>query len=312
MIIYSFCVNDHILLVKSVFEILRKETLYANLEKCTLCTHEVVFLGYVVSSHEVKFDKEKWEEIQERVFEALKDRLTHAPILVLPNFVKSFELECDASNVDIGVFLFQEGHPIAYFCEKLKGAHLNYSTYEKDLYACVRALHVWQHYLLPKEFVIHSDHESLKNLRDQGKLSKRHAKWHKKGKLNIMVDALSRRYAFIFMFETKLLGLRFLKELCENDIDFGEAFALYVNSVNDGHFRHDGILFKEKRLYVPKRFIRYLLVNEAHEGGLMHLFWPHMKKDIHHICERSIMCRMAKCKSTPDGFYTPLPIPTTP
>ncbi|RDX71639.1 hypothetical protein CR513_48984, partial [Mucuna pruriens] len=36
---------------------------------------------------------------------------------------------------------------------------------------------VWQHYMLPKEFVIHNDHETLKHLRGQNKLNKRHAKW---------------------------------------------------------------------------------------------------------------------------------------
>lgn len=68
----------------------------------------------------------KWGEKQEQAFDPLKDRLTPAPILALPNFAKSFELECDASNVGIGAVLMQEGHPIAYFSEKLSGAALNY------------------------------------------------------------------------------------------------------------------------------------------------------------------------------------------
>ena len=114
-----------------------------------------------------------WEHKHQIAFETLKDRLTHAPILHLPNFANSFELECDASNVGIGAVLLQEGHPIAYFSEKLKGACLNYSTYDKELYALVRSLQTWQHYLLPKEFVIHSDHESLKHLKGQGKLNKK-------------------------------------------------------------------------------------------------------------------------------------------
>ncbi|RDX99588.1 hypothetical protein CR513_17342, partial [Mucuna pruriens] len=65
ILIYSTCLNDHLLHLKSVLEILRKETLYSNLEKCTFCTHEVVFLGYVVGSHGVKVDEKKIKVIQE-------------------------------------------------------------------------------------------------------------------------------------------------------------------------------------------------------------------------------------------------------
>ena len=71
----------------------------------------------------------------------------------------------------------REGCPIAYFSEKLSGAALNYPTYDEEMYALVRAFETWQHYLLPKEFVIHTNHESLKHLKGQGKLHKRHAKW---------------------------------------------------------------------------------------------------------------------------------------
>jgi len=117
----------------------------------------------------------------------------------------------------------QEGHPIAYFSEKLNGVVLNYSTYDKELYALVRALQTWQHYLLPKQFVIHSDHESLKHLKGQSKLSKRHAMWvefleqfqymikQKKGKSNVVADALSRRYALFSTLETKFIGFEHIK-----------------------------------------------------------------------------------------------------
>ena len=63
-----------------------------------------------------------WTKKHEQAFQRLKAQLTNAPILALPNFSKTFELECDASRVGIGVVLLQGGHPIAYFSEKLHGA----------------------------------------------------------------------------------------------------------------------------------------------------------------------------------------------
>ncbi|RDX87644.1 Retrovirus-related Pol polyprotein from transposon 17.6, partial [Mucuna pruriens] len=108
ILIYSTCLHDHLLHVKNVLEFLRKETLYANLEKCVFCTNEVTFLNFVVGFHGVKVDEEKVkEEIQERAFQALKESLTQAPIRALHNFAKSFELECDVSWVDIAAMLLQ-------------------------------------------------------------------------------------------------------------------------------------------------------------------------------------------------------------
>ena len=119
----------------------------------------------------------KWGEKQEKAFKLIKEKLTNVPLLILPNFAKIFEIECDASGIGIGGVLMQGGRPVAYFSEKLSGAALNYPIYDKELYALVRTLETWQHYLWPKEFVIHTDHESLKHLKSQHKLSRRHAWW---------------------------------------------------------------------------------------------------------------------------------------
>ena len=82
----------------------------------------------------------RWGAAQDQAFHTLIDKLTHAPLLHLPDFGKIFELECDASGIGIGGILLQEGKPVTYFSENLSKPSLNYSTYDKELYALVRVL----------------------------------------------------------------------------------------------------------------------------------------------------------------------------
>jgi hypothetical protein len=75
-----------------------------------------------------------WREPQENAFQELKKRLMEAPLLVLPDFTKTFEVECDASGIGVGGVLMQDGKPVAYFSEKLGRAQLNYSMYDNESY----------------------------------------------------------------------------------------------------------------------------------------------------------------------------------
>jgi hypothetical protein len=108
---------------------------------------------------------------------------------------------------------------------------------------------LWQ-----KEFVIHSDHESLKRLKGQGKLNRRHAKWvefietfpdvikYKQGKENIVADALSRRYVLLHTMN-RLLGFEYVKELYDNDSDFAEIYNACGHLAFGKYYLMDGYLF---------------------------------------------------------------------
>jgi hypothetical protein len=214
-----------------------------------------------------------WGATQEHSFNTLIDKLTHAPLLQLPDFGKTFELECDASGIRIGGVLLQEGKPITYFSEKLSGLSLNYSTYDKELYALFRVLETWQHYLWSKEFVIHPHHESLKHIRGQAKMNKRHAKWvefiktfpyiikHKKGKENVIVNALSRRYTMLSQLDHKFFGLESIKELYATDVDFKDAYEnCREERAWNKYVLQDGLLYRANKLCVPASFVHLLFL----------------------------------------------------
>jgi hypothetical protein len=87
----------------------------------------------------------KLGEAQQKAFEELKTKLTIAPVLAHLDFGKTFEIECDVSGIGIRGVLMHERRTIAYFSEELSGPTLNYSVYEKELYALVQSLQTWQH-----------------------------------------------------------------------------------------------------------------------------------------------------------------------
>lgn len=102
-----------------------------------------------------------WAEPQEPSFTLLKHMLTHALVLVLPNFDKVFEVETEASMIGIGVVLVQEARPEEFFSEKLNKVQQRWIVYEQELFAAIQALHHWEHFLIFKEFVLHCDHHAL-------------------------------------------------------------------------------------------------------------------------------------------------------
>jgi hypothetical protein len=106
----------------------------------------------------MKKGKFHWGEEVERCFELIKEKLCTAPVLAIPDFDKLFEVERDASIVGIGAVLTQEGKPIEFFSEKLGETRQKWSTYEQELYAILRALKVWEYYLIQREFILYTDH----------------------------------------------------------------------------------------------------------------------------------------------------------
>ena len=88
ILIYIKSLDKHVEHIKCVLPVLRKECLYANLEKCTFCTDKVVFFGFVVSAPGVEVDEEKIKAVREPSVKLPWTRL------LLPSVCERFQFHC--------------------------------------------------------------------------------------------------------------------------------------------------------------------------------------------------------------------------
>jgi hypothetical protein len=82
----------------------------------------------------------KWTKEVKRIFNILKDKIKERPIMVLPNFEKTFQVRCDVSGVAIGAVLSQDNRLVAYMNEKMNETKIKYSTYDNEFYAIIQSL----------------------------------------------------------------------------------------------------------------------------------------------------------------------------
>jgi hypothetical protein len=78
-----------------------------------------------------------WTSVQDQT---LKEALCSMPVLKLPEFFDSFDIETDACATEIGVVLTQDGHPISFINKALAPKSQGLSTYEKEYMAILMAM----------------------------------------------------------------------------------------------------------------------------------------------------------------------------
>jgi hypothetical protein len=141
----------------------------------------------------------------------LKNALLTVPVLALPANKGVFRLEMDASNTATGAVLYQQQvdsvwKPVGYHSKSYNKAEKNYTTYDKEMLAIMRALEEWRSLLIGahEPFEVHTDHCNLTYFQEPQKLMSHQVNWttklqdynfvikHVSGTSNAAADALSR------------------------------------------------------------------------------------------------------------------------
>ena len=107
-----------------------------------------------------------WTPDCQNAFSTLRHRLVSAPILVFPDFTKTFILDTDANGYGLGAMLSQvrdeeKEAVVAYASRVLTKSERRYCVTRRELLAVMFALQQFRPYLLGILFILRFDHGSL-------------------------------------------------------------------------------------------------------------------------------------------------------
>nr|GEZ88680.1 hypothetical protein [Tanacetum cinerariifolium] len=194
MLIYNKNLKEHCDHLAYVLQVMKDNTLYTKRTKCYFAVPQVEYLNHIILAQGRVLEPHHLSSrcihrsLQDRgyaevnssaglAYHKLKEAMTKALVLALPNFEQDFMVETDGSGKEIGAVL----------CQNLAAA-----------------LDKWKGYLLDRHFKIKIDYFSLKYLLNQKLTTQFQFKWppkllgydneivYKKGSDNVVPHALSK------------------------------------------------------------------------------------------------------------------------
>ena len=146
--------------------------------------------------------KLNWSPECNAAFQKAKAILAKDAFLQYPDHNKDFHIYCDASNLQLGAVIIQNGRPVAYYSRKLNKAQQNYTTGETELLSLVECCREYHTMLYGcRKLHVYTDH---KNNTFEKFNTQRVIRWRMflehynpvfhwiKGEKNTLADALSR------------------------------------------------------------------------------------------------------------------------
>lgn len=290
-----------------------------------------------------KKDNFSWGIEAVKAFEEMKRIMTSPPVLILPNFDLPFEVECDAAGRGIGVVLMQQRQPIAFFSKALSDGNLAKSVYEKELMALVLCIQHWRHYLLGREFIVHTDHKSLKHFLQQRVSSPDQQCWlakllgyqfevkYKPDLENRADDAMSRCHGEVEMNSIISFPLWADRQKLLDEITNDPYIQKLLKEVQESpdvrpgfQVKHGVLLYHGRLVISPESPSIPWLLEEFHStpagghSGFLRtyrrladsLYWVGMQRSVRDYVRSCDVCQRQKYSATtPGGLLQPLPIP---
>ena len=131
----------------------------------------------------LKKDREvKWSNQAKQSFEAIKQALIEAPVLIGPDYTKDFAIFSFALEDTIAVVLLQKNsdgleQPISFFSKTLRDLELKHNIMEKQAYALVKDLKFFRIYVLHSKVLAYVPNSAVKEILAQPDSEGKRGRW---------------------------------------------------------------------------------------------------------------------------------------
>lgn len=269
----------------------------------------------------------KWNDAAEEAFCRIKELLISSPILGSPDFTKEFVIQTDASDVAVAGVLTQQQEEgervISYFSHKLTTAERNYHAAEKEALAALLAIEAFRGYVEGYHFTLVTDSSALTHImRTKWKVGSRCSRWaldlqgyrmtilHRKGKDNIVPDALSRSVAQVNDSPSSWYENMKAKVMAspDNYVDFRVEDGQLYKFISVRDSPHDSNY--EWKL-IPRQSDIPTILQQCHDSCFhpgydktlarirQRFYWPKMTVEIRHYVQQCGTCKEVKAASVP-------------
>ena len=270
--------------------------------------------------------KWNWSNECTNAYKEIIDRITRAPVLVYPDFEKTFYVTTDASTEGLGAILTQihqgKHRPIAFYSRALNNAEKKYHIYELEALAVKAALQKFRFYLLGYKVVVRTDNQPalylLKSKECQGRTAKYLAAIMEfnptfeyiKGKENFAADFLSRNVLSFNKveapIETETISDDMIREEQEKDLKIYDCLDKHMDDfkiINGLVYKVEGNKF---RLVIPEVYVNSYINyfhNKigSHEGITRtisrmknYVYWIGMEKSVKKYINNCHSCKVSK------------------
>jgi transposase InsO family protein len=281
-------------------------------------------------------------------FDTMKEALAAATLLAHPEPRAQLSLATDASADHVGAALQQRSSPsqpwcpLGFFSQKLDGAQVKYSAFDRELLACVSSIRHFRYLLEGRPFIIFTDHKPLtfavgRTTEAWTARQARHLSYvaefssdirHLPGVENVVADTLSRppapAAAVVAVAATSggldMAALAAEQRECPSVAEAGSS-SLQLQLVPFGDVRVlCDVRGRQPRPFLPLEWRRrvFTAAHELAHPGIRatkrllaaRVVWPGMNRDIAAWCRDCQRCARAKVHKQPAAAVRPIPVPT--